>query len=87
MGERFERLGLAAQAAHHARVVRQTRPQHLGDHDREQVVVPDQVDLVAMPSAKQLEHRAAGSQLVAFLELPGLLVGYRGWHPCKDQNT
>ena len=71
VGERGERLGLAAQLAQRARVLDLVGPQELGDHDREPGVVPDEVDVVAAAAAEAGEHAAAGRDLVALHEPPG----------------
>ena len=71
VGERGERLGLAAQLAQRARVLDLVGPQELGDHDREPGVVPDEVDVVAAAAAEAGEDAAAGRDLVALHEPPG----------------
>ena len=59
VGERGERAGLACQLAQCADVRRVVRPQELGDHDREPVVVPDEVDLVAAAAAEPVQDASA----------------------------
>jgi hypothetical protein len=75
--EAFDRLGLFAQLAERALVLRLVRSDDLRHHHREEVLVPDEVDLVAPSAAEPLQHRAPRHDLRARLELPARLSPLR----------
>ena len=78
MGERLERLGLLAQRAQLALVLGPVGTEHLRDHEREVVLVPDQEDLVRAAAAEVLEDRAPRGDDVTLGEPPRRLLGALG---------
>ena len=65
-----ECVGLAAQAPKRSLVVDQIGANELGHRDREEALVPDQVNLVAIAAADRLEHGPARGDFVPLRELP-----------------
>jgi len=63
VGERVERVRLAPQAAQGALVLHQVGPHELCHHDREQPLVPYEVDLVAVAASQRLQDGAPGGDL------------------------
>ena len=80
MRERREHLGLLAQVLERSLVLRLVGPQDLRDADREQQLVPDQVDLVEVAAAEPAKHGAARRDRIALGELPARALLGRHQH-------
>ena len=75
MGQARERVDLAAQSAPGAVVFQALGPQHLGDAQREAMIVPHKVGGVQVPAFYVPHHRAAGRDLIAFGQDGAVVAG------------
>jgi hypothetical protein len=76
MRERPQRLGLVAEIVERLRVGREPGTQHLRDHDREPLVVPDRQHLVPAAAAEGLEHRPSRRDLGALDQPPARIAAH-----------
>src|SRR3954453_17884302 len=74
-----ERLGLLAEIAQRDRILHLVGTEHLGDRHGEELVVPDEPDLVAVAAAEVAQHGASRRDRVSLGERPARTVAGREW--------
>lgn len=70
MGHSLKHLGFLRQLTKRSFVIGLIGAQNLGHGDREKLVIPDEVHLIARPPANRLEHASAIDQKLPLIQIP-----------------